>query len=378
MTTISSVGSSAWSSAAAMQRTQPQRRGPSPEELLSKLDSDGSGGVSGTELQGLLEKVAKKGGADGTAQSATDLVTQYDSDGDGNLNAQELGKTLESLMPQRSTMDFAQARGTGSAGGATGQAGDDLFGKVDEDGDGSVSQTELQSLLEKMSGGAASATGTSSDELFGQLDSDGDGKLSQAEFDAGRPSDGAQGEAAGGASGMRMAGGMPPPPPGGPGGPGGAGGAQGANASASSSSSTSYDPLDTNEDGTVSAAERAAGAIAAASSGTGGSSETDAVTALFNAIDSDGDKKVSDSEAQSFIAQLTSPYAAATSASGTSAASSSSSASSSTTEGETGRQGSGRLDLAQLAGFARRQYESTASAWADGSSRRSGAVSALA
>ena len=62
MTTISSVGGSAWFSAAAMQRTQ-QRRGPSPEDMLSKLDSDGNGSVSGTALQGLLDQVAKKGGA---------------------------------------------------------------------------------------------------------------------------------------------------------------------------------------------------------------------------------------------------------------------------------------------------------------------------
>lgn len=348
MTTISSVGGSAWSSAAAMQRTQ-QRRGPSPEDMLSKLDSDGNGSVSGTELQGLLDKVAKKGGAGGTAADASDLVSRYDSDGDGNLNAQELGKTLESLMPQRSTMDFAQARG---AGAGQGQAGDALFGKVDADGDGSVSQAELQSLVAKMSGasdGSTSATDAESTELFKKLDSDGDGQLSEAEFDAGRPSSDRDGS--------RVAGGMPPPP-GGAGGPGGPGGPAGARSTSATSDSTTYDPLDTNEDGTVSAAERAAGAA----------SGKDAVTALFTAIDTDGDKTLSNSEAQSFIAQLASQYAAASS---TADASGSSGAASNAATGD-GR----RLDGARLADMARQQYEAATADWAGNG--RSSAVSAVA
>ena len=69
--------------------------------------------------------------------------------------------------------------------------------------------------------------------------------------------------------------------------PGGAGGAQ--------SSSTTYDPLDTNEDGTVSLAERLAGS----------SSAQEAAQALFSAIDTDGDQKLSSTEAQTFIDQLT-------------------------------------------------------------------------
>lgn len=313
MTSINSV-SSAWSSASVQRAPRP---GPSPERLLAQIDADGSGGVNETELQGLLDDVAKKTGASSQA-SAADLVQQYDSDGDGSLNADELGKTMQSALPAPpSTMAFAQSRSDDSTG-ATGQAGDDLFSKVDSDGDGAVNQTELQALLEKMSGGTASKTGVSSDELFSQLDADGDGSLSEAEFDAGRPS----GEAGGGAVG-----GMPPPPPGGPGGPGGA----------SASSSTTYDPLDTNEDGVVSAAEQAAGAA-----------QTDAITALFKTIDTDGDGSVSSEEARSFIDQLTSQLR--------SASSSTDAASQTADSGQT-------TDLMQLARFARSQYEAVAGSW---------------
>ena len=195
MTTISSV-SSAWSSASVQRASRPA---PTPERLLSKIDTDGNGGVSDTELQGLLDDVAQKTGVSNQA-SAADLVKQYDSNGDGNLNADELGKTMQSVLPPPpSTMAFAQSRGDSDT--ATGQAGDDLFGKVDSDGDGAVSKTELQALLEAMSGGTASQAGVSSDDVFSQLDADGDGSLTQAEFDAGRPS-GAAGEAGGGMQAM--------------------------------------------------------------------------------------------------------------------------------------------------------------------------------
>ncbi|MDP4073254.1 XopAW family type III secretion system calcium-binding effector [Acidovorax sp. A1169] len=313
MTSINSV-SSAWSSASVQRASRP---GPSPERLLSKIDADGSGGVSGTELQGLLDDVAKKTGAS-SQTSAADLVQQYDSDGDGSLNADELGKTMQSVLPPPpSTMSFAQSRSDSSSTGATGQAGDDLFGKVDTDGDGAVGQAELQALLEKMSGGTASKTGVSSDELFSQLDADGDGSLSKAEFDAGRPS----GEAGGGAVG-----GMPPPPPGGPGGPGGA-----------SASSSTYDPLDTNEDGVVSAAEQAAGAA-----------QTDAITALFKTIDTDGDSSISSEEARSFVDQLASQLT---------------SANSTTDAGSQTADSGQKTDLMKLAQFARSQYEAAAGSW---------------
>lgn len=327
MTTISSV-SSAWSSASVQRASRPA---PTPERLLSKIDTDGNGGVSDTELQGLLDDVAKKSGVS-SQTSAADLIKRYDSNGDGNLNADELGKTMQSVLPPPpSTMAFAQSRGDSDT--ATGQAGDDLFGKVDSDGDGAVSKTELQALLEAMSGGTASQAGVSSDDVFSHLDADGDGSLTEAEFDAGRPS-GAAGEAGGG---MQAMGGMPPPP----GGPDGA--------SASANSTTTYDALDTNKDGEVSLTERLAGSPS--------SVEQDAITALFNAIDTDGDASISASESRTFIDQLTSQLQQPPSQASTSDTSQ-------------------RNDLARLADFARQQYAMAANDW--NSPASTGSLSAMA
>ena len=141
---------------------------------MSKIDTDQSGGVNDTELQGLLDKVAQK---TGTQLSASDVLTQFDADGNGQLSSDELGKTMQSILPPPSTMDFAQQRASGSSSAdgtaGTGEAGDDLFAKVDADGDNAISSTELQALLEAMSGGTASQTGVSSDDWPGWRTSSG-------------------------------------------------------------------------------------------------------------------------------------------------------------------------------------------------------------
>jgi Ca2+-binding EF-hand superfamily protein len=163
-----------------------------------------------------------------------------DSDGDGSLSQTELEEGMRSLLPPPSTMDFAQSR---SADGDS--SGDDLFGKIDTDGDGKVSNDELQTLFDKM------GVEEDASERFSQLDTDGDGSLSQTEFEAGRPQ-----------------GGMPPPPP------------QAADS--------------------------------------GDTSETDALQALLAALDTDGDQQVSEEETQSFLDQLNEEQQAAQSTDATS------------------------------------------------------------
>ncbi len=337
MTSISSVSGSAWSGM-GMQRSQ--RAAPSPERLMSKIDTDQSGGVNDTELQGLLDKVAQK---TGTQLSAADVLTQFDADGNGQLSSDELGKTMQSILPPPSTMDFAQQRASGSSSAdgtaGTGEAGDDLFAKVDTDGDNAISSTELQALLEAMSGGTASQTGVSSGDAFATLDTDGDGSLTQAEFDAGRPA--GQGGHGGGIGGP---GGMPPPPP--------AGAAQDSD---SSTASAQDDALDTNGDGVVSLSERLAGETA--------SVQQDAVAALFQSIDTDGDQQISSSESSAFIQALTSAY-------GSSATSSTSAQDGASTAS------SPRGELMHLAELARQRYAEAANAWS--SSTSSSALSAVA
>ena len=268
MSTISGVNSSgdAWANMKA-------QRGQMQGKMFAKVDTDSSGGVDKAEFQSLIDDVAKK---TGVTNSSTDaLFSKMDTNSDGSLAADELGKGMKEILPPPSTLAFAQSRSATTATGGN----DDRFTKVDTDGNGAVSQDEFQALNHKKNAENGS-TATSSDK-FAKLDSNQDGSLDKAEFDAGRPdtNKGTQGN-----HGAKGAGGPPPP--------GGAGGA---------SSSTTYDPLDSNEDGTVSAAERLAG-----------STSTDAVQALFKAIDTNSDSKISAAESGDFMAQLTAQQAGTT------------------------------------------------------------------
>ncbi|MDD0816669.1 XopAW family type III secretion system calcium-binding effector [Curvibacter sp. HBC28] len=337
MSSLSSVSTSShWTAS-----TPPPRQGGAgrlAERLMSRFDSDSSDSVDSTELQSLLDDVAKKTGVSASS-SASDLLASNDSDGDGNLSSQELAQTLQSILPPPSTMDFAQSRSS-SSGSATGQAGDDLFSKVDSDGSGAVSQEELQGLLEHMSGNRDStATSTEATALFQQLDSDSDGSLSSSEFDAGRP----QNSADSGASNSTASANRPAPPPGGPGGPGRSGGA-------SSSTSETYDPLDTNQDGVVSMEERLAA----------NTDSTDPLQALFDTVDSNGDGSISSSETDSFVAQLNEQLNSLNTSDSSSSSSSSSSNSNSDTSTDSA---AAPQDLLKLVQEARRAYQAHAQDW---------------
>ena len=143
-----------------------------------------------------------------------------------------------------------------------------MFAKVDTNGDGGVDQAELGTMLDKISQKTGTSLGDTA-KVFASMDSDGNGSLSATEL----------------GEGMKSI--MPSPPStmafaqahqGGP--HGGGGGPQGAGGS--SSASTTFDPLDTNQDGKVSEAERLAG-----------DTKTDPLQALFKAIDTDSDVSAS-------------------------------------------------------------------------------------
>lgn len=219
MSSISSVGgaSSAWPDPGAGRAAAMKQR------MFAKVDSDGSGSVDKTEMQTLLGRIGEKTGQ--SLGNADELLTKMDSNGDGGLSSDELDAGMKSLLPPpSSTVDFAQQRSQDSAAAA-----EELFATIDTDGDGSISKAELSTAV-------------------------------AAKEDGPRPAKGA-------------------PPP---------GGAPAAASSASGTGSTTIDPLDTNEDGVVSAQERMAGEV----------------QALMTAMDSNGDKAVSASEVDSFISQL--------------------------------------------------------------------------
>jgi Ca2+-binding EF-hand superfamily protein len=173
-----------------------------------------------------------------------------------------------------------------------------LFAKVDADGSGSVDKTELQGMLDKMTGNTLG----SSDDLMTKMDSDGDDSLSTSELDEGMKS--LMPPPSSTVDFAQRGGSTPPPPPPGDGPPPGSGEASGR-----TSASSSTDLLDTNGDGSVSAEERAAGAV------------KDMVQDLFKAMDSDGDQSVSKSEFAAFKEKLDALFGASSTTASTTSSS---------------------------------------------------------
>lgn len=144
MSSISGVSSSAsaWS---AMSTSRASRQ----QEMFNKVDSDGSGGVDATELQSMLDDIAKHTGTSSTT-TAADALTKMDSNGDGSLDSSEMEAGMKSLMPEpSSTMAFAQARngegGPKGAGGpppASGGSSSTDIDPLDTNEDGTVSEQE--------------------------------------------------------------------------------------------------------------------------------------------------------------------------------------------------------------------------------------------
>lgn len=127
----------------------------------------------------------------------------------------------------------------------------ELFGKADTDGSGGLDKTEFANLLSKGQGDASSSINT--DDAFTKFDSNGDGIVSQDEMDSGMKSMHEQMKSSmnkmrfGAEEGQGM-GAMPPPP-------------SGESKSDSSSSDTKniMSSLDTNGDGTINEEELTSG-----------------------------------------------------------------------------------------------------------------------
>jgi Ca2+-binding EF-hand superfamily protein len=168
------------------------------DKLFAKVDSDGSGSVDKTELQGLADKVAKATGGDSV--NTDDIFSKSDTDGDGKLSKDEFDSALKSIMPQpSSTVDFAQAHGAGGPppgaggpppGGGGGGGDSSTASSADSASSSSSSATYdpldtnedgVVSMQERLAG--ALKTDLAKD-LFNSMDTDSDGKISSSEADS--------------------------------------------------------------------------------------------------------------------------------------------------------------------------------------------------
>jgi Ca2+-binding EF-hand superfamily protein len=167
MTTISS----GISNAAYTQRSGPPPRmhrggeggqqGPSLDELFSKIDTDGSGGISADELTAAVQQAEGQGGSGAASSSTTSTSAASASASEASANslsARGLSTQDFAAMlglpppPPPPPPDASAATSSSSVSGTDTSAQDaqDLLKMLDSDGDGSVSKSEVNSFQQKM------------------------------------------------------------------------------------------------------------------------------------------------------------------------------------------------------------------------------------
>ena len=240
--TVSSVGSSSLT----QQLLQLQK------SMFATADADSDGSLSLSEFQSIGQNV----------QGGGERPPPPPMGGSSGAGANFSSDTLRSLM---------SVQMLGSDSGS-------IISSGDTDADGLLSADEISSALSANAPEGAKGLGLEgkmASDMISALDSDDDGSLSSDEIAAGLST------ASTIQSAMQGMQGMGGPPPGGPP-PGGGGGGGGS----STGSSGVFETLDTNQDGTVSAAELAAA----------DTEDTDAASAakdLIAASDTDGDGALS-------------------------------------------------------------------------------------
>ena len=166
------------------------------EEFLKSADADGDGAISQTEFGDALSI------NENASNSVSRLFDRFDTSGDGSISQEE------ALAVNSNYADRLRGHGMGPMMRPPGGESGGLFGDLDQlladagEG-GSISQDAFGELL------ADKGVPTDKvDELFGKLDADGDGSLSQEEVETAKESFAQQ---MGGPKGP-----PPPPPEGGP------------------------------------------------------------------------------------------------------------------------------------------------------------------
>lgn len=218
------------------------------ERMMSRIDADGDGAITQAEFT--------SGRPQGASEAdAAERFAAIDADGDGSLTETEISSHFQQLAPRtQGALLMAQGMRCEGGGGERPNPVAALMSKVDGDGDGSISKSELEAAL------ASVATDDTDDAaaaeaLFAALDSDGDGAVSEDEVaQAMAPPRGHHGP--------------PPPPPGG---------------SDEVSSDEIFSQLDANGDGVISQEEFAAatGQSTAASGTATAASEDDTTQSLL-------------------------------------------------------------------------------------------------
>jgi len=123
----------------------------------------------------------------GSTSSTNDLFSKIDTNGDSSVSTSELSTFLSEMEAQFTNSVMNSQFGTTGTTSTT----EDLFSKIDTNGDGSISaselgtyQTEMKKNMQAMGPPPpdSSTQASSTDDLFSKIDTNGDGSISASEL----------------------------------------------------------------------------------------------------------------------------------------------------------------------------------------------------
>jgi Ca2+-binding EF-hand superfamily protein len=234
-------------------------------------------------MASLLSRIQQSNDTTSTKSSSTETFkTSSGTDSSNTLTGSSSASLSDQIvgllvMSQMSGSDTSSGATSGQSNSQSGQSGTDpisqAFSSLDADGDGNLSQSEMEKAITNAGG-----TTQQADAVYSALGGTSDTGISKTAF-----TDAAKG-------------GMPPPPMGGPGG-------QGGPKSASDITNDIFSSLQTNQDGAVSD-NAFASALSSASGGSSSTDSTSSASKTASAIDSNGDGSISKSELTSYLESM--------------------------------------------------------------------------
>jgi Ca2+-binding EF-hand superfamily protein len=168
MTSLSGIGNGGYNPYAIQQ------------SLFNEIDTSGSGSIT----ESSLEKAVTTAG--GTTTAADALYAKLDPNNTGSVTEQQFSQNLPALPfsnQMGAQMIGLQAQGWPGAPGGTGPAStfaQNLFSQIDQNGDGSITKSELEAAVTKAGG-----TTQAADALYAKLDPNGTGSVSEQQFGQG-------------------------------------------------------------------------------------------------------------------------------------------------------------------------------------------------
>jgi Ca2+-binding EF-hand superfamily protein len=154
-------------------------------DLFSQIDRNGSGAISKTDLE---QAVIKAGGS---KEAADALYAKLDPKGSGSVSEQQFAQVLFGAPPHHrhhhaggtgdsSAADALASLFNADGGGAANsplQIAQNIFSKIDRNGDGAITKSELEQAVTAAGGDKAGA-----DALYAKLDPNGTGSVSEQQF----------------------------------------------------------------------------------------------------------------------------------------------------------------------------------------------------